>query len=264
MIGQGQRRVVLTRTEGDNRDFVQALFQHIEKPGVTQDFLLDFDQFYARFFLSVPQLTIEPVDSDLPPGQGVGLILLTSPKALMTKVADVYRDIPYACVGSQTEAAAQRAGWAQAEIVAKNASELAAWLSHRMAIEPARVLYLRGAQVRFDFADVVPQAQYQEYITYKAEPCRGFPESFLTRLETRNLGPVAFFSLRTAEIFIENAKAYGIVDQLAQLEALCLSPVVLECVRPYFGARAYACEAPDRASMLKSVHQSLLRLYTES
>lgn len=102
-----------------------------------------------------------------------------------------------------------------------------------------------------DLCDPLKAAGYlcESKIVYRAAPRDIFDENLRTLLTEHSIAAVSFYSQRSARIFAEGVKAYGLEGALRATKALCISRPVVECVRVLPWADVLVAQSPDGDAM---------------
>ena len=186
--------------------------------------------------LVAPLMRIEPVATIL--AGAWSAIIVTSSNALQAVAAPEFKSLPVFAVGSRTAEAARRAGFATVSAANGDTKDLVRLITARSVGATAPLLYLSGENRAGDLiAELANQGiRAQMEIVYRAvaEP---FPPVLVAALEAGDVDAVLHFSRRSAEFFIEGAKASGVAGPAEDVRHLCLSAQVAE---PLAGASRIA------------------------
>ncbi len=160
-------------------------------------------------------------------------------------------------VGRRTAAAADAAGFIDVIEAGGDVQQLTqrirAWVQEKASPDP--VLYLAGEDRSGDLAGdlaadglVVTTA-----VVYRAVQIDRFPPAVAVALASRQIGGVLHFSRRSAEAYIECARAAGLLGQALAPAHYCLSRQVAEPLARS-GARTIRTAArPDETALLKLI-----------
>ncbi len=98
------------------------------------------------------------------------------------------------------------------------------------------LLYLRAKDISFDMKSELENSGHEvdELMSYEAVANYKFSSEFLVALRNNEISAITFFSKRTAEIFIKSVHKYKIIDDLKEINLLCISDSVLECLNSIF------------------------------
>ncbi len=173
-----------------------------------------------------PLLEIETVEHDLPDTSYDALILTSANAAQCCDLNAFSKDIEIFTVGEQLSALLSDRGFKYI-ISAPTALDLADQILKSPA---AKILYLRGEDIRCDLAALLPQKTIDERVVYKALQKTDLPADILQKLENGEIQYALFYSVRTAQTFVQAMQKAGAMSCVQGTKALCLSPSVLESV----------------------------------
>lgn len=197
--------------------------------------------------LVAPLMRIEPVAVAL--AGTWSAIVITSANALQAAAAPELKSLPVFAIGSRTAEAARQAGFAVVSAANGDTKDLVRLIAARSAGAKAPLLYLAGEDRAGDLvAELATQGiRAQMKIVYRAvaEP---FPTVLAAALEAGDVDAVLHFSRRSAELFIQGAKASGVAGPAEDVRHLCLSAQVAE---PLAGAsRIAVAPRPEEAALI--------------
>jgi uroporphyrinogen-III synthase len=197
--------------------------------------------------LVAPLMRIEPVAVAL--AGTWSAIVITSANALQAAAAPELKSLPVFAVGSRTAEAARQAGFAVVSAANGDTKDLVRLIAARSAGAKAPLLYLAGEDRAGDLvAELATQGiRAQMKIAYRAvaEP---FPTVLAAALDAGDVDAVLHFSRRSAELFIQGAKASGVAGPAEDVRHLCLSAQVAE---PLAGASRIAiAPRPEEAALI--------------
>jgi uroporphyrinogen-III synthase len=221
-------RIVVTRPQADGERTATAL------------------EALGHEVLITPLLRIEPVAATL---SGTwSAIVITSSNALQAVEAPEFKSLPVFAVGSRTAEAARQAGFATVSAANGDTKDLVRLIAARFAGAKAPLLYLAGEDRAGDLiAELATQGIRAEMkVVYRAvaEP---FPAVLAAALEAGDVDAVLHFSRRSAELFIEGARASGVTGPAEDVRHLCLSVQVAE---PLAGvSRIAIAPRPEEAAL---------------
>jgi uroporphyrinogen-III synthase len=90
---------------------------------------------------------------------------------------------------------------------------------------------------------------------YEAKRITGFSKKFISLIDERKIAAIAFFSLRTAEAFVEEIIKYERTSLLKTIKALCISERLLESVNKVEWGGVHVASTPDRKGMLHLIEK---------
>lgn len=218
------------------------------------------DELESRGFLPLiePALLIEPTGKIWPELGEFQVILITSVNGLLALAqATDRRDFPLYVVGPNTFNAAKEHGFEQVLTGSGTAKALAALVVDSCSPQDGPILYVRGEDVAFDMKAALRDAGFSvdEYVSYKAVPITALSARCKTALKSKEIEAITFFSVRSAEAFIQCVEAARLKPFLKGIKALCISQSVLEYVRSKSGAKTYVAETPDRDGITALIHK---------
>lgn len=245
------KKILLTRSEDENIRSVMLFSQSIENKGKKLDLKSDINQ----LFLSSPALEIEGGACDFTIFPDVDALILTSANALQSLQEETrvpYRMLPTFVVGDKTGKKLQQLGFKSVRsfIDVEALSREIASEKHR---DLKRILYLRGEDVSFDFTGSINAENGKELISrivYRAVPAEKITGEAVQSLQRGEVGAIAFFSKRSATIFLDLIHCEGLLSALEGISPLCISASVLECVQSHIDGKAYIAKTPDLEGML--------------
>jgi len=203
--------------------------------------------------LICPLMEPVPVDATLPDLSDVQAVLATSRHgvnrfARLTK----WRDAPLFAVGEATAEAAVNAGFGQVEHAGRDADALVDLARARLRASNGPLLRLRGEVARGDVARSLINEGFavRSLITYRIDEADRLPDPARIALTEHSVDGVLFFSPRSATLFARLVDNETLGDCLAGLAALCLSPVVAECLDQRRWRTVRAAGAPSLAALV--------------
>ena len=224
-------RVVVTRPQTDSERTAVAL------------------EAFGHEVLVAPLMRIEPVAVDL--AGTWSAIVITSANALQAvpATADGVKTLPVFAVGDRSAEAARQAGFAEVSSANGDIKDLVRLVAARAVGAKAPLLYLAGEDRS---GDLVPQlaahgidAEMKVVYRIAAEV---FPPVLAAALESGDVDAVLHFSRRSAELFVEGARASGVAGPAEDVRHLCLSAQVAE---PLAGAsRVTVAARPEEVALI--------------
>jgi len=197
--------------------------------------------------LVAPLMRIEPVAVAL--AGTWSAIVVTSANALQAAAVPELKSLPVFAVGSRTADAARQAGFAAVSAANGDTKDLVRLIAARSAGAKAPLLYLAGEDRAGDLvAELATHGiRAQMKIVYRAV-AESFPTVLAAALEAGDIDAVLHFSRRSAELFIQGAKASGVAGPAEDVRHLCLSAQVAE---PLAGASRIAiAPSPEEAALI--------------
>ncbi len=186
-------------------------------------------------------------------------ILVTSANAVRTlgpqPAGGALRGVPVIAVGDASADAARAAGITEVDSAGGAADDLVEMVRARLAPDGGPLLYLSGREVASDLPRVLAAQGFavEQVVTYEAVPAARFPEAAREALAGGGLDAVLVYSPRSARILGTLAVQAGMMDALAGLVWVCLSPAVAESAREVGAARVVVAERPAEPALLAAL-----------
>jgi uroporphyrinogen-III synthase len=179
-----------------------------------------------------PVSAIRPLPDAVLPG-GAGALAFTSANGVRAFAAlSALREAPVFAVGAMTAAAARAAGFSVVATAGGDVESLAALIAASKPSTP--ILHLAGADRTGDLVQRLAGSgiEARRAIIYEAVPLAAMAPPAAASLAA-NAGDcaIAFFSPRSARLFLDQAAAANLIGALASATALCLSEAVGEAAR---------------------------------
>jgi uroporphyrinogen-III synthase len=161
-------------------------------------------------------------------------------------------------VGRRTAAAARAAGFSDVEAAGRNVQELAQRLRAWAKAEPADrdpLLYLAGEDRSGDLAGALAAAGQcvTTVVVYRAIKADKFPPATAAALSAGQLDGVLHFSRRSAEAYIDCARAGGMLAQSLAVTHFCLSAPIAEPLLAAGAKRTRIAARPEEAALIELV-----------
>lgn len=208
--------------------------------------------------LVAPLMTIEPVDAALDLA-GVQALLFTSANGVRAFAAkSAARDLPVFAVGEATARAARAAGFARVESAAATVDDLADLVRARCDPKAGAVLHAAGADIAGDLAGALAASGFgvRRVVLYRAATAQALPAPAARAIAEGTVDAVAFFSPRSAAVFVRLARQAGVAPALGSLDALCLSEAVAHAVREIDWRSVAVAARPDQPALLQLVRHA--------
>jgi uroporphyrinogen-III synthase len=205
-----------------------------------------------------PLLRIEAIaDADFAAGPWSGLVI-TSHNALAAIETHARRAallrLPVFTVGARTADAARAAGFVDVTEAGGNLAELVAFLRARgLSKSGGRpLLYLAGEDRSGDLSAILaPQGEIVSTVAvYRAAKCAAFPPAVAAALARGAIDGVLHFSRRTAEAYVDCARAGAVLAAALAPTHYCLSGKVAEPLGAAGGRRILLATRPDEAALI--------------
>jgi uroporphyrinogen-III synthase len=233
-------RLLVTRPEHDGERSAQALRAR------------------GHDVLLAPLLRIETItaaDLGPPPLAGILVSSVNAARAIAAhpRFAELAA-LPLLAVGERSAAAARAAGFADVASAAGDGEDLERAASERFAAARAPLLYLAGEDRARDVSAGLAGLTLRTVVVYRARKAEILPASVHAALTAGRLDGVLHFSLRTAQAYVELARAAGVLDKALAPIHYCLSARVAAALAPAPNVRIAA--RPDEAALLDLVGSS--------
>jgi uroporphyrinogen-III synthase len=201
-----------------------------------------------------PLLRIAPA-ADAQIGAGPwAAILITSANAAHAIAAHASvtpsRTLPVFAVGRRSAEAMAAAGFADVTTADGNVSDLARLVAAQL--QPAApLLYLAGEDRSGDLAGDLRARGFavETIIVYRAIAATGLPSAAAEAL-AGGVDGVLHFSRRSAEVFVDTARAAGVLESALQAVHFCLSAPIAEPLAQAGAADIRVAERPNEAVLL--------------
>jgi uroporphyrinogen-III synthase len=204
--------------------------------------------------IAAPLLRIEPVADAKIGARPWAAILITSANAANAVAAHArvapLRALPVFAVGRRSAEAMAAAGFADVTSADGNVSDLARLVAARM--EPAApLLYLAGEDRSGDLAGDLRARGFavETIIVYRAIAATSLPPAAALALAS-GIDGVLHFSRRSAEVFVDAARASGVLESALQAAHFCLSAPIAEPLVQAGAADIRVAERPNEAVLL--------------
>jgi uroporphyrinogen-III synthase len=199
--------------------------------------------------LVAPLMRIESIAVDL--AGTWSAIAVTSANAVqsVSAAADTVKALPVFAVGARSAEAARRAGFAQVISANGDIKALVRLVAGSAVGAKAPLLYLAGEDRAGDFvAQLAAHGIDAEMKVVYRSIAEVFPAVLAAALEAGDVDAVLHFSRRSAELFVEGARASGVAGPAEDVQHFCLSAQVAE---PLAGASRVAIAArPEEAALI--------------
>jgi uroporphyrinogen-III synthase len=204
--------------------------------------------------IAAPLLRIEPA-ADAQIGAGPwAAVLITSANAAhavaMHARATPLRALPVFTVGRRSADAMAAAGFADVTSADGNVSDLAQLVAARLQ-PAARLLYLAGEDRSGDLAGDLRARGFavETVVIYRAIAAPGLPPAAALAL-AGGIDGVLHFSRRSAEVFVDAARAADVLESALQAAHFCLSAPIAEPLAQAGAADIRVAERPNEAVLL--------------
>lgn len=206
--------------------------------------------------LIAPMLNIEAVaDAAIGPGPW-GAVLMTSGNAARALTAhprctDLLALRCFA-VGAQTAKAARETGFAEVVSADGDGGDLARRVQQDIGASDLPLLYLAGNDLARDLAGELRRQglRVETVVVYRAVAAQSLPHDVMQALGAGRIDAVLHYSRRSAAIFLDCARASGVLPAVLTLAHCCLSERASEPVRAAGAASVHVASRPDEPALL--------------
>lgn len=197
-----------------------------------------------------PLLEIRLLPIRLPPVRTAAL-LLTSGNAV-DALAAVGRAVPVFTVGAATARRAEKAGFTDVTSANGDAAALAALVRARFRPSDGTLLLAAGRGQSLALAGELRTSGYRvaRRVAYAAVPVSRLPEQARTALLNDRVGTVLLFSAETARHFVHLVRRAGLLDTLADREAITIGHPAAMALKEVPWARIRVAAKPTQDDML--------------
>ena len=186
-------------------------------------------------------------------------ILVTSANAAHAIAAHrgkkALENVPVFAVGERSAQAMREAGFADVRSADGGVGDLAQLVGERMKVGPS-LLYLAGAERAGDLAaKLAPRGlAVHTAVVYRAVAVDGLPPAAADAL-AEGLEGVLHFSRRTAEAYVNAARAVGMLESALKPTQFCLSAQIAEPLAQAGASIIHVARRPIEAALIELLHQ---------
>lgn len=204
-----------------------------------------------------PLMSVKSVDSELPSLDDYQALIVTSAngaRALGRRTKN--RNKCLFAVGAATASVARKLKFEQVIEADGDVVSLAGVIRRHADPLAGPLLHVTGSVVAGDLASDLSQSGFKvdRIVLYEAVAAHQVPAPLAEALTAAEDAAFAFFSPRTARIFIELAQEANLLEKCQNKVAVCLSDAVAEVLGPYFGALRIARDR-STASMMDLIRK---------
>lgn len=204
--------------------------------------------------ITAPLLRIEPApEAQFDTGPWAAILITSANAAPAVAVHARMTELlalPVFAVGRRSADAMAAAGFADVTSADGNVSELVRLVGARLR-PPARLLYLAGEDRSGDLAGDLRTRGFavETVVIYRAVAATSLPPAAAQAL-TGGVDGVLHFSRRSAEVFVDAARAAGVLESALQAAHYCLSAPIAEPLAKAGAADIRVAERPNEALLL--------------
>ncbi len=205
--------------------------------------------------ITAPLLRIEPApEAQFDTGPWAAILITSANAAPAVAVHARMTELlalPVFAVGRRSADAMAAAGFADVTSADGNVSELVRLVGARLR-PPARLLYLAGEDRSGDLAGDLRARGFavETVVIYRAVAATSLPPAAAQALTGGGVDGVLHFSRRSAEVFVDAARAAGVLESALQAAHYCLSAPIAEPLAKAGAADIRVAERPNEALLL--------------
>ena len=213
--------------------------------------------------LLAPMITIEhkreaPQEIDALIAEHVQAIIITSKNAVSTLVkSHCKRTQPILAVGDATARLLRLQGFSEVTAAEGTAADLFEKALKLYRPELGRIIHIAGSKITLDIAQELSQRQFiaSRIIAYDMHPATSLSNDILRAHKQKDIDAVSFFSVQTAHTYKGLVQKYALAEDIALMEAFCLSGPVAEAAKQLKWRKIHTSAVPSLPSMLSCVKE---------
>lgn len=234
------KKIVITRPEKSANDFI--------------DFMCADGMFKSSDFLISSVLDIRQCPVELSQYDFCDSVIITSAHAVrvLEDCDSVWHEKDYYVVGSSVEKKLREIGCDNIMCVSPCVSGLMNVIKQVcISAEQLNFCYLRGVHISVDIVPTIEKMEHNvvETIVYDACAIENISQDVIDAFGNNKVDAVAFFSKRSAEVFLKSAHNAELFNTLHTIKALCISDDVLKCLHTVFSVESAVAPYPNRNGM---------------
>lgn len=232
-------RLLVTRPESDGERTSAALRRH------------------GHVVIAAPLLRIEAILDAPIDDQHWGAILITSANAAAAIALhprkSALHDIPVFAVGNRSAEAMRAAGFANVVSAGGAVADLMRLVAERLQPQ-APLLYLAAEDRAGDVAGALSAEEFtvETVVLYRAVTAAMLPQEAADAL-AKGLDGVLHFSRRSAEAYVESARAAGLLSRALEPAHFCLSEQIAAPLRHAGAALIRVAARPNEAALIELI-----------
>ena len=191
---------------------------------------------------------------------GAQAILLTSPNGVRGwSAVSTTRDLPVLAVGDRTADMARQAGFRHVRSADGDAADLAELVVRSLAIDRGHILHPTTRGVGRRLAQRLSSVGFdlRPLWVYDVRPVPVLPPAAATALADTATSGVAFFSPRSAKVFVTLAERAGLAHCLRRLTAVCMSRAVADRLGKGAWRDSLVAARPTLEAMIAEMHGAI-------
>lgn len=142
-------------------------------------------------------------------------------------------DVHYWCVGPSTAEAAQRVGISQIVSGPGTAEGVTALIQSSIFQKRPKILYIRGEDITLEVDKMLQHCGFEatSITVYRMRSRLSFSLHLQDHLQHHKIVLAPFYSLRTAEIFVNLTHSLGLTSTIRSITGLALSEKIAHCLK---------------------------------
>jgi uroporphyrinogen-III synthase len=151
--------------------------------------------------------------------------------------------------GKSTFLEAKKFGTENTYIFYSNVSELEDNFANINAIKEKKVVYLRGREITSDIVSIFKDdgINIDDIIVYEANELNEFNNEFINELDRGEDLAILFYSIRTAQVYLQSMEKYNLSNKTSIIMAYCISENVANFLTKFGIETRYALDTSDDA-----------------
>ena len=151
--------------------------------------------------------------------------------------------------GKSTFLEAKKFGTENTYILYSNVSELEENFANINGIKEKKVLYLRGREITSDITSIFRDngINIDDEIVYEANAINEFNNELINELDGSQNLAFLFYSIRTAQIYLQSMEKYNLSNKTSIIIAYCISKNVADFLTKFGIETKYARDTSDAA-----------------
>ena len=205
--------------------------------------------------LSAPMLTIHKLVHDpLSYIENTALVFTSARAAELLDIdaenAAVW-DMPVYNVGEHTADILHRKGFTNILKTTETAAQLQAYFDRDNVVNADSMLYVSGKYISHHF--FINGIRIPRKRVYTAETVENFTENLRYNLHNGNVGAVLFYSVRTAENFLDLLKKEKLKQKCTAINCICISTRTAESLKSVHWKTVHIAEQADHKHMMMAL-----------
>jgi len=151
--------------------------------------------------------------------------------------------------GKSTFLEAKKFGTENTYILYSNVSELEDNFANINGIKEKKVVYLRGREITSDIVSIFKDdgINIDDEIVYEANEINEFNNEFINELGRGQHLAILFYSIRTAQVYLQSMDKYNLSNKTSIIIAYCISKNVADFLTKFGIETKYARDTSDAA-----------------